>query len=488
MLKNGLYNVLGAVIRIGLSTLTIPLLIRLIGIEEYGVWTLASTMVGIVGLAEAGLSVSTTVFLSRDLANKDVDGISQTLTVALGTMLLLATSAAICLLIIAPELVELLPRLPQSQHSPIVKALQVGAVVVWTQLLQRVFIGVEQAYQKYALINIINTIQIVFINFGMLVVAWLGGKTEELMQWHAVTSIGILIAHCLVVWLLFRGMKIRPTWDRNKGLTIAKYSLTTWLGSLGGALFSRVDRILVGASLGTTLLGVYAAITNITVQINSLSALAIQPLLPAISKQTAQGKFDKLVLQRQVKQSLEINCVFALGTGAILMALAPQVVEVMIPGKYTAAYTLAFYFATVIYSFYSLNAVGYYILLGLGFARSFTAIQFISGSISLIFITIGSYNFGLLGATVGNAGYLFVWLLTFFAMKKLTIRTKLWLHWLKVPVAWFLLITFISIISPDSLVYRVLILVVQVIIVLAWFNSVRGINLQDLIQSLTKKC
>lgn len=69
MIKNGFYNVVGAVIRIGLTLLTIPLIIRLIGVEEYGLWTLVSTMIGIVGLAEAGLAVSTTVFLSRDLAN-----------------------------------------------------------------------------------------------------------------------------------------------------------------------------------------------------------------------------------------------------------------------------------------------------------------------------------------------------------------------------------------------------------------------------------
>jgi O-antigen/teichoic acid export membrane protein len=35
-LKNGFYNTSAGIIRIGLAILTIPLLIRLIGIEDYG--------------------------------------------------------------------------------------------------------------------------------------------------------------------------------------------------------------------------------------------------------------------------------------------------------------------------------------------------------------------------------------------------------------------------------------------------------------------
>jgi O-antigen/teichoic acid export membrane protein len=86
LLKNGFYNALAGAIRIGLALLTIPILIRIIGVEEYGLWTLASAVVQIVNLAEAGLSMATTVFLSQDLAKEDIDGVSQTLTVTIRTV------------------------------------------------------------------------------------------------------------------------------------------------------------------------------------------------------------------------------------------------------------------------------------------------------------------------------------------------------------------------------------------------------------------
>lgn len=489
MIKNGLYNVVGAVIRMGLTVLTIPLLIRLIGVEEYGLWTLTSATVGIVSLAEGGLSVSTTVFLSKDLANDDADSASQTLTVTVGTMLLLATMAVIVLWVGAPRLIGLFPLLEQRQYLAAVQALQVGGLVIWAQLLQRVLIGVEQAHQQYGVINVLNTLQITLSHLGMLIVAWLGGRTTELMQWQAVVSVGVLIVHGWVGWLLLRHFKIHLAWNNTKGMDIAKYSLMTWLASLGSALFNKADRILVGASLGTGLLGVYAAITNVTVQINSFSAVAIQPVLPAISNHLARKEFDLLTLQRQVKQALEINSIIALGLGAGLLALAPQIIQVVIPGQSPRNYLSEFNTATIIYSLYSVNAVGYYVLLAVKAVNKFMVIQLASGIISLALITIGLHSFGLLGAIVGNVGYLGVFLLTFLGMKNLNIPLRLWLDWLKFPLAWFLsvIVIFISANYRIGVSYKIFILFLQFVVILNWLKSTQNMDFQSLIRQLTKK-
>ena len=115
-LKNGFYNTAGGIIRIGLAILTIPLLIRLIGVEEYGLWTLASSVIAIVGLAEAGLATATTVFVSQDLGKEDSDGLSQTLTVTVGAMLILATIAAFALWFGAEGIVSIFTKLDNTQQ------------------------------------------------------------------------------------------------------------------------------------------------------------------------------------------------------------------------------------------------------------------------------------------------------------------------------------------------------------------------------------
>src|SRR6266508_1728975 len=133
MFKNGFYDVVSAAIRIGVSLLTVPVLIRIIGIEEYGLWALVSAAVGLLALADAGLSVSTTVFVARDLANKDYDGIAETLTVIIGAMLLLATLAALVFWLGAGTLAYLFPTLQERQRVVAEQALRISGLAIWAR-------------------------------------------------------------------------------------------------------------------------------------------------------------------------------------------------------------------------------------------------------------------------------------------------------------------------------------------------------------------
>jgi O-antigen/teichoic acid export membrane protein len=264
------------------------------------------------------------------------------------------------------------------------------------------------------------------------------------MAWQAIVSSGGLIAHGWVGWSLLRFEKLFSIWDRKKAIAIAHYSAMTWFTSIGSALFSQGDRLIVGSILDSKLLGVYAAITNITSQINSLSALAIQPLLPSLSSQLGKLNVDRDRLERQIKIATKVNGIVALGLGALLSIFAPLVLSAMIPEGVTNEYLLGFRLATVIYSLYSVNAVGHYILFSVNAVNISLTIALVSGIVSLIMIFFGSNYFGLLGAIAGNSGYLGVWFLNFIGMKKIGIATKKWIELLYLLILGFLTIAFIS--------------------------------------------
>ncbi|PAX53160.1 oligosaccharide flippase family protein [Brunnivagina elsteri] len=428
MLKNGLYNIIGAVIRVGITFLTIPVIIRLMGVEEYGLWTLVSTVIGIVGLAEGGLSISTTVFLSRDLANEDVKAISQTLTISFIGMLVLADVAALILWVGAPEIIKLFTQLKREQLAIALPALRYGGFIIWARLLQQIFIAIEQSYQQYALMNFLNTVQTGFTNVGMIAVAWFGGTTLALMQWNTVVAFAMLFAHGWGAWQLLAKTKPRLIWSHRKGRELIEYSFMTWLTSLGSALFQAGDRLVVGSVLDTTSLGAYAAITSITNQINQLSAMAIQPLLPRLGS-LLEGKRRELI--QQIKQAFQVNVLLVIGLGGVLLIFAPIIINILFSDAATPEYKSAFRLATVVYMFYSVNVVGYYALLGLGFANLSMRINLIAGVLSLTSIFIGAHFWGLQGAIAGNFGYATTLAFVFVAMKQLNIQVKEWMGWLQ---------------------------------------------------------
>jgi O-antigen/teichoic acid export membrane protein len=156
MVKNGIYNTLGALIRAITGLATTPILSRLMGLEEYGVWALISSILAFLSVVESGLSNTITVFLSKDLNDQDDLKVSQDITICLGLMLVLAVLASSFLYLTAESVITLFPRLNLAQKENTTLALQIGSFAILFQLLQQVFIGVEQAYQEYRLLSFLN--------------------------------------------------------------------------------------------------------------------------------------------------------------------------------------------------------------------------------------------------------------------------------------------------------------------------------------------
>ena len=315
MIRNGLYNVTGAIIRLLLSLLTIPLLIRLIGIDKYGLWSFTMAVIGIVALSEIGLSLSTTVFVARDLTSGNPQNIIETLTITLSTMLILASLAAISLWLAAVPLSGLIPNISQAQRDEVARTLAIGTPVIWARMLQQVLIGFKQAHQQYAEINILQTFQTAALTLGWLVVAWYGGGIAALMGWQAVIALTFFALHVLFSLRLLQGLSLRPVWRWAKASYIARYSLATWVSVLGTSLFSQFDRLIVGAILGPAALGFYAAVTNVTVQINTLSAMLVQPQFPVITQMLAEKAVDLSPLRERVRQAIAANTAGSLGLG-----------------------------------------------------------------------------------------------------------------------------------------------------------------------------
>lgn len=319
--------------------------------------------------------------------------------------------------------------------------------------------------------NVLTTIYIVLLSLGMLAVAMVGGHTVELMQWQLLTTVVSLLSHIWIVRSLLQGTSWSLRWNQQKARAVGGYSLMMWLNTLGSTLFSRGDRLIVGSLLGSQMLGVYAAITDVTSQINSFSALPVQPLLPSLSNLTGQQDIDRRQLKKQVKQATQINGLVALGMGATLITLAPLIVRIFFDNQTTSEHITLFCIGTAIYTFYSCHAVGYYSLLATKAVKTCALIQLLGSLSSLLLIALGAYKFGLIGAILGNSGYLTTFLVTVFGMKSLSIRASYWFKWLLFPLSWFSIVLLISFISPNNYIVLSLIFLIQNLAILAWLSK-----------------
>ena len=448
--------------------LAIPFLIRFLGISEYGVWSLACAFLALITMFEAGFSVAAAVFLSKDLATNDLREAGRTLTFILISATLLSAAIGTLLWFASPLLVRPLSSFGPAERGEAGRALQIAGFGAATLILQRTLVGIEQAFNRYGVINGLDLAQALVMNLGLVAVAFWGGKTVAMMKWSVLASGLLLLAHGGVVFRLFRNHKLNFGWSGSKGRQIFRYSLATWTATLGSAAFSQCDRLIVGWVLGAPLLGIYSAVTNIASKINSFSATAVQPLVPSLSRDHVVSSAT-----RRVREAVQLNALIAVGSGIFLFVLADWVMRVLAaPAGRDGA--LGLEIAAAIYAVYLLNAPGFFILYALGKASINAVVTLWSGTISLVLIFIGARFFGLMGAFVGNAGYLGTLLLAVLSLKKTDILLRQYFGWMFSPLLWLVSAGVVGLFLQSYFWWRVGFVVLASLSLAFWFLRVQS--------------
>lgn len=465
-MRNGLYNVSGQTVRGVVALLTIPVLVRFLGIHEYGVWSLAYAVVGLMMLGETGISAAATVFLSKDLDETGSDEASNTLA------FILASGAFICLVLgvvlwfFAPALVGSLIAFSTADRIEAGRAVSIAGLAVAAFILQRVLIGVEQAFDRYGVISALDVAQSLLANGGLMAVAWMGGKSVAMMKWQAFAWGCFLVVHSCFVWRLAVGRKLALRWNGSKAKRIIRFSMAAWTSMLGSTAFNACDRLIVGALLGAPALGIYSAITNITSRINSFSGMAVQPLMPSLSRDSRKTP----TVESRIREAAHLNVVIAVAAGIFLCVLADRVMSVMVPGSNTSEGVLGLQIATLVYALYSINAPGYYILFSVGQEWKNATITLFSGTISLGLIFVGARYFGLLGALAGNAGYIFTLLMIWLGSREIGIEFRKYATWVALPLLALMAGFSFGFAIRGFLWWRLAIVSLEAVLLLVWFS------------------
>jgi O-antigen/teichoic acid export membrane protein len=475
--KNGIYNTAAGAIRILLGILTIPVLVRTLGVQEYGLWTLVSSLVGMMSLLEGGFSTTTTFFIAQDIGNKDREGLSQTITVTLLGILGLASIGGVSFWFSAESIARGFPKLDPVQYLTLLKAIQLSSVVLIFRLLQQVLIAINQGLQKYQETSVISTLQSIIQCLGYISIPYFGGRTVELMMWQLALTTAFLLIYVIFTLKFFHPWSVHYAWNNRKGFNVLKYSGSVWMSNLGGVLFSQVDKILVGYIAGTAALGVYGVITNIASQINTISAAPVQPILPMLTEYLAKNKSEQIY--DQLKRAFQLNCLVAVGLGSFLMLGGEIILPLILASGIGKETLLAYQSGVFIYTIYSLNAVGYYICFAVNLVEYCMVIVMASGILSLSLINFGVEHLGILGGVIGNAGYFLSLLLVWKAMRRMNISIYHWMPWISLPVASFICLSIFTTEFHDYILIQKLGQAISLLPMILWSKqlvSVRKLN------------
>ena len=480
MLRNGLYNFIGTGIRIGLGIITVPALVRLLGIDGYGIYSILLSVIAFAVLSEWSISLTLNVSLSQELLKDDktkIESIGTTLLVSLIVIAGLAAITTLVLWYIAPVLPQLLKGLSASEAETTALGCRLLILIVWPRLLHQYFIGIEQAHNKYALLNIISTAYNIVQTIFILLMAWIYNAILPVLIAQIIASCIFAIIHAVICYR----SGFLNYFSFNAYVSIAhirstlNYSGRVWLGTIGSVIFSQGDRLLIGSYLTPSAVGVYSALTSLAYQINSFSAAPVQPIMAVVSQAAmsqSQG-LDKNSIISGVLKALLLNVLIAIGMGSLIILFSPEITLLIFPNSANEETVAQLNLITVICTLYSLNAVGYFILYAVKQETINTITILFCGMLSLTAIALLTMKFGLTGAIIGNSAYILTLFLLYMGLKVIKIHWRDIANVIQVPIVFFLIILVLTFITQD-LISRCAIAVFFVSsLVLFGFNKIK---------------
>lgn len=274
------------------NLIAIPVLVRCMGSEEYGLWVTISTMVGMLIILDVGLANSLTNLISEAYAHDEKKAASHYFATAFWVMIGIVSAAGISTRLVwgwinwrsVFHIVD--PRLQAPLSMAVAAAIAVFLCGLPVALGARVLAG----YQEIHIVNNLNTVCSVVSLVFLLELA----VHHAALPWFVVCSTGapVLANMLAVVWILVRKpwFSLNP-WliRRNVIRRIFHTGSQFFLIQIAGLVVFNSDNLVISHYLSPAEVTPYNMIWRITSYVIILQTLANPALWPAYSEAWARG-------------------------------------------------------------------------------------------------------------------------------------------------------------------------------------------------------
>lgn len=300
--RSTLWNGIGFLLPAVVALFAVPPLIRGIGLDRFGVLTLAWALVGYFGLFDFGLGRALTKMVADKVAEEKEDELHSVIWSSIISLLLLGVLAASVMSALSPWLVHRLLKIPDGLKSESLRALCLLAWSIPVVTCSSGFRGVLEALQRFGTVNLVRVPMAIAVFVGPLLVL---PFTKSLVWVFLVLVIGrmgaciVYLCACLVAipalrqHFEFHWASIKPILRFGGWLTIS---------NIVSPIMVSVDRFVIGATVSLAAVAYYATPFEMVTKLQIVPMAITGVMFPAFaSSYTIDPNRTLLLMTRTVK-------------------------------------------------------------------------------------------------------------------------------------------------------------------------------------------
>ena len=330
--KNSIYNLLGQGLPMLVGVVTIPRLVHALGVDRFGILTLAWAVMGYFSLFELGLGRALTQIVAERTGTKDSEDLSNIVHTALVMMLLLGVVGGVTLIAVSPWIVGRVLKVSIILHHESISAFFLMAFSVPAVTLLAGLRGILEARQRFFEINILRFCMGVLTFLGPWLVSF---KTVNLF-WVVLSLVamryGALVAY---YWSCRRGMSEMNATGAFQSChlrMLLRFGGWMTVSNLISPLMVNLDRFFIGAFLSVSAIAYYATPFDMITKVLAIPGAITSVLFPLFG---ALHRTDPV----------ETNRLYRKGLTTVFLVLAPILLGLAIGSHWILLHWLGLNFA-----------------------------------------------------------------------------------------------------------------------------------------------
>jgi O-antigen/teichoic acid export membrane protein len=359
-----------------------PVLLRHLGTSGYGILAFSMAAVNTGAIIASGFADANIQQIATARAERNTQAIHETVRCTLGIHLLMGSAVALLALLFTPWLALRVAAGEPSALRSCIAVLRISSVLVLLRTVETVAVSTQRAFEAYGeAVRVSATIRVIVLIVAA-VLAWNGRSIEVIVVGMGTTSLAGTAVQVFKLGQQTSFVCLSPTLQGEQTRALLRFGSFTWLLAVGGVIFSQVDRLLIGISMGSTAVAEYSLAAQLTQPIGGSTAAALHFLFPHFSQRATHAGIA--AIRRPVLIALGCNALMVILQAVPLLLFGHWILKIWAGRKIAEMNAHILPLLVIASALTALSVTGNYAMLALGRVRIATVITLGSGCVMLL--------------------------------------------------------------------------------------------------------